>query len=173
MGEAYDVMALITNLFLSLLNTDFLLRAHSLDPDNMMIALSIAQCYIQDGLKRQSDNRQYLLAQGFAFLHRYYNARIASASASATSAAAAAAERQEAHYNLARTYHGVGLPHLAMEYYHLALLEKVEDEGEGKGKGVMGSQDISREAAFNLQQLCLVGGDLETVRLLGERYLVL
>ena len=60
-----------------------------------------------------------------------------------------------------------------MEYYHLALLEKVEDEGEGKGKGVMGSQDISREAAFNLQQLCLVGGDLETVRLLGERYLVL
>ena len=173
-------MALITNLFLSLLNTDFLLRAHSLDPDNMMIALSIAQCYIQDGLKRQSDNRQYLLAQGFAFLHRYYNARIASASASAsaTSAAAAAAERQEAHYNLARTYHGVGLPHLAMEYYHLALLEKVEEAAaageEGKkGKGTMGSQDISREAAFNLQQLCLVGGDMETVRLLGERYLVL
>ena len=157
----------------------------------MMIALSIAQCYIQDGLKRQSDNRQYLLAQGFAFLHRYYNARIAAASASrsgssssAAAVAAAAAERQEAHYNLARTYHGLGLPHLAMEYYRRALLEKVpcveespagnEGDGEeGKDRNVMGSQDISREAAFNLQQLCLVGGDMETVRLLGERYLVL
>ena len=167
----------MTGLVTYWLNADFLLRAHSLDPDNMMIALSIAQCYIQDGLKRQSDNRQYLLAQGFAFLHRYYNARIAAAS-SAASASAAATERQEAHYNLARTYHGVGLPHLAMEYYRLALLEKVEEAAaageEGKkGKGTMGSQDISREAAFNLQQLCLVGGDMETVRLLGERYLVL
>ena len=148
----------------------------------MMIALSIAQCYIQDGLKRQSDNRQYLLAQGFAFLHRYYNARIAAAAASrsgsSSSATAAAAERQEAHYNLARTYHGLGLPHLAMEYYRRALLEKVPGGEEGEGEGgkesdVMGSQDISREAAFNLQQLCLVGGDMETVRLLGEKYLVL
>lgn len=153
-----------------------------------MIALSIGQCYIQDGLKRQSDNRQYLIAQGFAFLHRYYDARISSP---LPLPSAAAAERQEAHYNLARTYHSVGIPHLAAEYYRRALQEGervVDGDGDGDGdwdmvvdgggvggggNNIMGSQDISREAAFNLQQLCLAGGDLETVRAVGERFLVI
>ncbi len=148
-----------------------------------MIVLSIGQCYIQGGLKRQSDNRQYLLAQGFAFLHCYYDARLAELS---SSSASAAAMRQEAHYNLARTYHGVGIPHLAAEYYRRALLEDVagleererdvEEEnggGSGRSSGIMGPQDISREAAFNLQQLCLAGGDMESVRAIGERFMAI
>ncbi|EMR71485.1 putative rna polymerase iii transcription factor tfiiic protein [Eutypa lata UCREL1] len=178
----YGHVLFISNSFTYALN--YLLRALSIDPTNTMIALSIGQCYIQDGLKRQSDNRQYLIAQGFAFLHRYYDARISSP---LPLPSAAAAERQEAHYNLARTYHSVGIPHLAAEYYRRALQEgeRVVD-GDGNGDGdwdmvvdggggnnIMGSQDISREAAFNLQQLCLAGGDLETVRAVGERFLVI
>ncbi|RYP72438.1 hypothetical protein DL771_004233 [Monosporascus sp. 5C6A] len=179
----YGHVLFISNSFTYALN--YLLRALSIDPSNTMIALSIGQCYIQDGLKRQSDNRQYLLAQGFAFLHRYYEARLLTASSSegATERATTkknpnpAALRQEAHYNLARTYHGVGIPHLAAEYYRRALLEEVPSEesgaGDDEGGVMMGSQDLSREAAFNLQQLCLAGGDMETVRALGERFLVI
>ncbi|RYO94267.1 hypothetical protein DL764_007865 [Monosporascus ibericus] len=180
----YGHVLFISNSFTYALN--YLLRALSIDPSNTMIALSIGQCYIQDGLKRQSDNRQYLLAQGFAFLHRYYEARLLAASSSegATGGATTkkknpnpAALRQEAHYNLARTYHGVGIPHLAAEYYRRALLEEVPGKENGRGGdedgGIMGSQDLSREAAFNLQQLCLAGGDMETVRALGDRFLVI
>ncbi|RYP54600.1 hypothetical protein DL768_000660 [Monosporascus sp. mg162] len=178
----YGHVLFISNSFTYALN--YLLRALSIDPSNTMIALSIGQCYIQDGLKRQSDNRQYLLAQGFAFLHRYYEARLLAASSSegamegaATKNPNPAALRQEAHYNLARTYHGVGIPHLAAEYYRRALLEEVPGEenggGDDEGGAIMGSQDLSREAAFNLQQLCLAGGDMEAVRALGERFLVI
>lgn len=164
----YGHILFISNSFTFALN--YFVRAYALDPDNLMINLSIGQAYLHHALKRQSENRQHSIAQGFAFLHRYYDARLASPTATTIS-------RQEAHYNMARSYHAVGLIHLAAQYYRRVFLE-IEAEGRG-GFGADGvtvelaSEDLAREAAFNLQQCCLIGGDIEAMRDIAERWLVL
>ncbi|KAI1816026.1 hypothetical protein GGS20DRAFT_540629 [Poronia punctata] len=154
----YGHILFVSNSFTYALN--YFLRAYSIDPTNQMILLSVGQCYIHYALKRQSENRQYLLVQGFVFLHRYYDIKIASEDA---------AERQEAHYNMARSYHAIGIPHLAAEYYQRVLRDPPEDARSN----VLGQSDLSREAAYNLQQICWAGGDLEAVKRLSERYLAL
>ncbi|KAI1755350.1 hypothetical protein F4782DRAFT_488209 [Xylaria castorea] len=154
----YGHILFVSNSFTYALN--YFLRAYSLDPANQMILLSVGQCYIHYALKRQSENRQYLLIQGFVFLHRYYNLKAASPDA---------AERQEAHYNMARSYHAIGIPHLAAEFYQRVL----RDIPDGSEPSVFGDSDISKEAAYNLQQICWTGGDLDAVKVLSERYLTL
>ncbi|KAI0435158.1 hypothetical protein F5Y09DRAFT_293878 [Xylaria sp. FL1042] len=155
----YGHILFVSNSFTYALN--YFLRAYSIDPENHMILLSVGQCYIHYALKRQSENRQYLLVQGFVFLHRYYDLKISSADA---------AERQEAHYNMARSYHAVGIPHLAAEFYQRVLHDAPDDGSEST---VLGKSDLSQEAAYNLQQICWAGGDLEAARRLTERYLTL
>ncbi|KAI1327834.1 hypothetical protein F5Y16DRAFT_370410 [Xylariaceae sp. FL0255] len=154
----YGHILFVSNSFTYALN--YFLRARSIDPDNFMIQMSVGQCYIHYALKRQSENRQYLLVQGFSFLHKYYEARAASEDT---------AERQEAHYNMARSYHAIGINHIAAMYYQRAL----EDAPSAlkDGDRYREHSDLSREAAFNLQQICLAGGDLEAFRKLGEKYL--
>jgi len=125
-----------------------------------MVLLSVGQCYIHYALKRQSENRQYLLVQGFVFLHRYYDLKIASPDA---------AERQEAHYNMARSYHAIGIPHLAAEFYQRALRDPPDDSESS----ILEQTDLTREAAYNLQQICWAGGDLEAVKSISEKYLSL
>ncbi|KAI1310980.1 hypothetical protein F5Y03DRAFT_344639 [Xylaria venustula] len=154
----YGHILFVSNSFTYALN--YFLRAYSVDPTNHMILLSVGQCYIHYALKRQSENRQYLLIQGFVFLHRYYDLKASSAEA---------AERQEAHYNMARSYHAVGIPHLAAEFYQRVLRDTLDDSEPS----VLGNNDLSREAAYNLQQICWAGGDLQAVKSLGERYLIL
>ncbi|KAI1176338.1 hypothetical protein F4777DRAFT_547312 [Nemania sp. FL0916] len=154
----YGHILFISNSFTYALN--YFLRAYSIDPTNHMILLSVGQCYIHYALKRQSENRQYLLIQGFVFLHRYYDLKVSSADA---------AERQEAHYNMARSYHAIGIPHLAAEFYR-RVLHDIPDDSE---PGILGRSDLSQEAAYNLQQICWSGGDLEAVKALSERYLTL
>ncbi|KAI0402894.1 hypothetical protein F4802DRAFT_608378 [Xylaria palmicola] len=154
----YGHILFVSNSFTYALN--YFLRAYSIDPANQMILLSVGQCYIHYALKRQSENRQYLLIQGFVFLHRYYDLKVSSADA---------AERQEAHYNMARSYHAIGIPHLAAEFYQRVL----RDRPHGADPTVFGNSDISQEAAYNLQQICWAGGDLEAMQALSERYLTL
>ncbi|KAI0202148.1 hypothetical protein F4808DRAFT_422090 [Astrocystis sublimbata] len=183
----YGHILFISNSFTYALN--YFYRAHSIDPQNQMVLLSVGQCYIHYALKRQSENRQYLLIQGFVFLRRYYNLKLASPHA---------AERQEGHYNMARSYHAIGIPHLAAEYYRRVLSDipdadadadvtmggcDIDEGADGAGDGlsgngngrrsVFGNKDISMEAAFNLQQLCWAGGDLEAVKKLSEKHLTL
>ncbi|KXJ94601.1 hypothetical protein Micbo1qcDRAFT_193734 [Microdochium bolleyi] len=183
----YGHVLFISNSFTYALN--YFQRAYAVDPHNPMIILSIGQCYVHYALKRQSENRQHIIAQGFLFLHQYYDMRcgISSSALSSSLPPPTPAQRQEAHYNLARTYHAVGLPHLAVEYYLRVLRDvppppprrRVEDAGEqeegeaGSGKAIMGSDDLTKEAAFNLQQICFAGGDLQGMRELGEKYLAL
>ncbi|KAI1082231.1 TPR-like protein [Whalleya microplaca] len=154
----YGHVLFISNSFTYALN--YFLRAYSLDQNNSMVNLSVGHCYVHYALKRQSENRQYLLAQGFHFLHQYYEL---------TASSPSAAQRQEAHYNLARSYHSVGIPHIAADYYRRALRD-VPDDSEN---GIMGGNDLSREAAYNLQQICWAGGDLGAVKNIAEKYLVI
>ncbi|KAI0165809.1 hypothetical protein GGR57DRAFT_448833 [Xylariaceae sp. FL1272] len=149
----YGHILFVSNSFTYALN--YFLRAYSIDPTNQMILLSIGQCYIHYALKRQSENRQYLLVQGFVFLHRYYDLKVASEDP---------IERQEAHYNMARSYHAVGIPHFAADFYQRTLRD-------GKELNIDGDDDLSHEAAYNLQQICYASGDMEAVKKLGEKYL--
>lgn len=125
-----------------------------------MVLLTIGHCYVHYALKRQSENRQYLLSQGFLFLHKYYKLKQGSLDA---------AQRQEAHFNLARSYHAIGLTHLAAKFYQLALQEVPDDSDNG----IMGRNDLTLEAAYNLQHICWTGGDIDAVKNIAEKYLVL
>ncbi|KAI2470582.1 TPR-like protein [Annulohypoxylon bovei var. microspora] len=154
----YGNILFISNSFTYALN--YFMRAHSLDPYNTMVILSVGNCYVYYALKRQAENRQYLLTQGFHFLHQYYELKLASPDT---------AQRQEAHYNLARSYHAVGIPHLAAEYYRRTLQEVPDDSGNG----VMGKNDLTREAAYNMAQICWTGGDVDAIKAVTEQYLVL
>ncbi|KAI1337789.1 hypothetical protein F5Y15DRAFT_144065 [Xylariaceae sp. FL0016] len=160
----YGHILFVSNSFIYALN--YFLRALSLDPNSMLANLSVGHCYLHYAFKRQSENRQYHLIQAFVFLHKYYEGQIASSDATV---------RQEAHYNMARSYHAIGVYHLATEYYQRALRERPGDES---GHGTSGSdstenEDLSREAAYNLLQICWAAGDTKAARSLAERYLML
>lgn len=138
------------------------MRAASIDPTNPMINLSLGIGYIHYGLKRQATNRQYLLMQGFAFLGKYYAHRSVSADP---------AERQEAHFNMGRAYHIIGLGPLAAEYY-TRVLEDVRAGGKHVAPGI-GREDLALEAAYNIKTICFAVGDLEGARAVTDEWLVL
>lgn len=119
-----------------------------------MINLSIGLGYVHYGLKRQSENRQFHVMQGLSFLFRYYESRHVSPRVE---------ERQEAHYNVARAYNMLGLAHLALPYY-LRVLE------EAKGSSVT-REDLARDAAYNLQNIYAMGGNLELAKLVTANWL--
>jgi general transcription factor 3C polypeptide 3 (transcription factor C subunit 4) len=149
-------------------------RAASLDPSNPLINLSTGLAYVHYALKRQATNRQYLLTQGFAFLFRYYRDRLDDADArERETGKRMVAQRQEAHFNIARAYSLIGLGNLAVEYYKKVLEEGPVDEGEGEEGGMMGSEDLRVEAAFNVRTLCYLLGDVEGARGVAGRWLVL
>ncbi len=79
--------------------SDYLFRAYALDPQNPMINMFIGLSYIHYALKRQSANRQYYIMQGLSFLFIYYDLRQKSG---------VLQEKQEAEYNVARTFHLLG-----------------------------------------------------------------
>lgn len=122
-----------------------------------MINLSLGLCYVHYALKRQADNRQHLIMQGFTFLFTYYDSRKQSSRP---------AERQEADYNIARTYHLLGLTHLALPYYSSVL--QASDEGQ-----IPVAEDLAVEAAYNMQTLYAMSGNMMLSRAITEKYLAL
>lgn len=124
-----------------------------------MINLSIALSYVQHAVKRQADNRHHHIMQGFAFLSRYYDIRSASGDA---------VEQQEAEYNIARTYHLLGLTHSAITYYKRCL--DLSDVAQ-KDHTQKDTDDFSREAAVALQGLWATAGDHGKARQLTRAWL--
>jgi general transcription factor 3C polypeptide 3 (transcription factor C subunit 4) len=164
---------------------NYFFRAYDLDDQNPAVLLSIALCYIHHSLKRQSDNRHYLIMQGLSFMHEYRRVRERKGSR--------LQERQEMEFNFARVWHLLGLAHLAVEGYQrvLALGEQIQTEAQpltGPADGsdiVMGDtdgapqggipfvEDFSREAAAALQNIFALSGDLESAREVTSRFLVI
>ena len=126
-----------------------------------MINLSLALGYIHYALKRQSENRHYLIMQGLSFLFAYYDLRHSCGSLQ---------EKQEAEYNVARTYHMLGLAHLAIPFYQRCL-ELRQDLYNSEPEIVV--QDFSRDAAVALQGIWAQGGNTETARAVTERWLII
>jgi general transcription factor 3C polypeptide 3 (transcription factor C subunit 4) len=154
-------------------------RALALQPDNIAVNLSIATMWIQNSMKRQTDNRHFGITQGVSAMSRYYDLRIKTGKA---------AHRQEAEYNVARMWHCLGLTHLAVPAYEkvLELSEAVRAEwqeevdaerekgGENKDGGNWGDcEDFALEAAFALQGCHALVGNFEAAARIGEEWLVL
>ncbi|KAM0202550.1 hypothetical protein ACHAQD_009307, partial [Fusarium lateritium] len=90
----------------------YFLRSQALDPQNLMVNLSLGLAYVHYGLKRQSTNRQYLLLQGQSYLSQY--AKLGS------SENANDFSKAEAYYNIGRLFHLLSINYLALEYYSKA-----------------------------------------------------
>ena len=127
---------------------DYFFRAYALDPSNPMINLCLALGYLHYALKRQSENRHYLIMQGIAFLFAYFEFRQTSGSV---------LEIQEANFNVGRACEMLGLTHLAVDSYRqcLALNDLVIASG-----GDESLENYATDAAFALQRLSLASGDI-------------
>lgn len=115
-----------------------------------MLNLSIALAYIHHSLKRQSDNRHYFIMQGLHFLFKYYDIR---------KAAPKPEQRQEAEYNVGRTFHLIGLNHLAVPYYERTLQVAAEAQVNGN---IASAPDLkfTRDAAYNLRTMYAMTGNM-------------
>ena len=146
---------------LILTNEGYFYRAYALNPTNPMITLSLALGYTHYAIKRQSENRHYLLLQGFSFLSAYYDIRRESN---------VPAERQEAEFNVGRMYHMLGLTHLAIPHYEKCLEMDVQFHGT-TDEGFR--EKFTIEAAFALQVLWASNGEMGMARKVTEKWLVL
>lgn len=120
-----------------------------------MIKLSIGLGYVHYGLKRQAENRQFHIMQGLTFLLDYYETRRASQHVE---------ERQEASYNVARAYHMLGLSHLALPYY-VEVLDDAQSATE--------QEDLAIDAAFNLQTIYSMGGNMKMTQHITDTWLTI
>lgn len=170
--EALDVALLMLYGHILLTSTsytyalNYFLRAVALDPTNPMVNLSTAIAYVHYGMKRQAENRQFILAQGMHFMFEYYRTR---------SRSPYILERLEAHYNVARCYHLLGIFHLAAEFYARVLGEAESHRREAEAreeKGVL-LREFVYESAVNMRTYSLTNGDFEGARALTETWLVL
>ncbi|PLB46637.1 TPR-like protein [Aspergillus steynii IBT 23096] len=174
------------NSFVPALN--YLFRAYDLDDQNPAVLLSIGLCYIHQSLKRQSENRHYLIMQGLSFMHEYRRVR--------EQKGTLFSERQEMEFNFARVWHMLGIAHLAVEGYEkvLTLTEEQkqtqqtqngsdvtmadvqvsqEQEHEQEQEKTPFVEDFSREAAVALQNIYALSGDLKSAQEVTAKYLVI
>lgn len=170
--EALDVALLMLYGHILLTSTsytyalNYFLRAATLDPANPMVNLSAGIAYVHYGMKRQAENRQFILAQGMHYMFEYYERRARSADV---------VERLEAHYNVARCYHLLGIYHLAAEFYARVLAEAGEHQRaaeEREEKGIV-RREFVYESAVNMRAFSLTNGDFDGARALTETWLVL
>jgi general transcription factor 3C polypeptide 3 (transcription factor C subunit 4) len=165
------------NSFTNALN--YLFRAFALDPDNPVILLSIGLSYIHNSLKRQAENRHYMILQGLSFMQEYRRVREQSS---------VPQQRQEMEFNFARVYQLLGLGHLAVQGYEkcLAIGEEIvastrKQEQNGSQRGDSSSppapsqepENFTQEAAYALQTVYALSGELGMAKQVTERWLVL
>jgi general transcription factor 3C polypeptide 3 (transcription factor C subunit 4) len=147
-------------------------RTLAMYPDDICVNLSIATMWVQNSMKRQTENRHFGIMQGLAFLYRYYELRTASGRA---------CDCQEAEYNVARMWHNLGLIHLAMPAYEkvLELSGQVQEEWLAN-RASLGSEsvdddaeDFAKEAAFALQSIYALDRNDEAANAITEEWLVI
>jgi general transcription factor 3C polypeptide 3 (transcription factor C subunit 4) len=146
---------------------NYYFRAFAITPDDAILNLSIGIVYIQHAMKRLSENRQYQIQQGLAFINRYYELRTKDN---------IAIHCQEAEFNFARVWHGLGLVSHAIPAYErcIALSERVESEAKDQCTDMScGHEDFKHEAAFAIQSIYAVSGNYEDAKNVTESVLVI
>ncbi|OCF32590.1 hypothetical protein I317_00359 [Kwoniella heveanensis CBS 569] len=131
----------------------YLFRAFEIDQYNPFICFLIAQAFFGRATNRQSDNRNYQIAQGLAFLTRYRKLSPQDP-----------ASLEEVEYNYGRSFHGLGVPHLAVDHYE-RVLSSVEKRIEAsEDPEAIRSSSLAYEAAHNLMLLYATAGNNKLVR---------
>ncbi|KAH0298971.1 TPR-like protein, partial [Aureobasidium melanogenum] len=156
---------------------NYYFRALTLDPDNVSINLCIATAYMQMAMKRQAENRHWQIYQGVAFLQRYVALRMKTGQAIL---------EQEAVYNVGRSWHLLGIMHLAIPEYEkcLALADRVrkearekkrqeESDGQGDDQEEVDPEEFTQEAAFALMHILAMNSNEKAARKIAEKYLVM
>ncbi|KAL2753820.1 hypothetical protein ACRALDRAFT_1064970 [Sodiomyces alcalophilus JCM 7366] len=127
---------------------NYFLRARSLDPGNPMVNLSVGLGYVHHGLKRQSENRQYLIMQGLSCIFEYLCCRNAGTQG----------ERVEACYVTARVFHILGLQHLANGWYN-----RVFEGSMPKPHGAASIQDTRCYTGYNKYLLLVISDNVAEI----------
>ena len=146
---------------------NYYFRAFALTPNDPILNLSIGTAYIQHAMKRLSENRQFQIQQGLAFVYRYYDLRTKTGSAVLC---------QEAEFNVGRVWHGLGLVTHALPAYErcIQLSERVRMEAEDRCQGEdWGHEDFATEAAFAIQSIYAVSGNFSAAQKVTRDVLVL
>ncbi|CAO2656315.1 Nn.00g051180.m01.CDS01 [Neocucurbitaria sp. VM-36] len=146
---------------------NYYFRAFAITPEDPVLNLSIGVAYIQHAMKRLSENRQYQIQQGLAFVYRYYELRTKDD---------IAIHCQEAEFNVGRMWHGLGLVTLALPAYErcIELRMRVKQEAEDRcSNGSWAHEDFATEAAFAIQSIYAVSGNFEGARKITEDVLVI
>jgi general transcription factor 3C polypeptide 3 (transcription factor C subunit 4) len=160
---------------------NYYFRALTLDPSNISTNLCIATAYLQMAMKRQSENRHWQIYQGLAFLNRYAELR---------KKTGLKIHEQEAVYNVGRSWHLLGIMHLAIPEYEkcLALAEGVREEarerkrledsdgGEGEDEEEeeeVDPEEFTQEAAFALMHILAMNSNEKAAKRIADKYLVM
>lgn len=157
---------------------NYYFRALAMRPRDPTLLLCIGTAYVMGAMKRQSENRHWMVLQGLGFLGRYRRVRTRMVEEMGREV-----YRQEAEYNIARAWHFLGLTHLAIRGYRrcLALRVKLEKDREERGTGMdvdgreedMDVEEYTQEAALGLINIYITTEQPARARSVAEKYLVI
>ncbi|EIW71252.1 hypothetical protein TREMEDRAFT_27203, partial [Tremella mesenterica DSM 1558] len=131
----------------------YFMRAYQVDQYNPFICLLIAQAFFGRSMNRQSDNRNFQMAQGLAFLTKYRELSLKDP-----------ISQEEVEYNFGRAFHGIGIPHLAIVHYERVLdsiKKRMEQSDDPEG---IRKDSFAMESAHNLMLLYTSSGNIKLVK---------
>ncbi|WWC86899.1 uncharacterized protein L201_001778 [Kwoniella dendrophila CBS 6074] len=131
----------------------YLFRAFELDQYNPFLCLLISQAFFGRSMNRQSDNRNYQIAQGMAFLTRY---RKLSSPDEIT--------QEEVEYNYGRSFHGIGINHLAITHYERVLKSVEKRMNESMDPEAIREKSLAYQSAHNLMLLYAISENQKLVK---------
>ncbi|GMK54381.1 hypothetical protein CspeluHIS016_0109670 [Cutaneotrichosporon spelunceum] len=143
----------------------YFMRAYEVNPHDHFLCFLIAQAFFGRATNRQSDNRNYQIAQGLAFLSRY---RKLSPQDSQS--------LEEVEYNFGRSFHGLGVMHLAVTHYERVLTSvrsRMDAEPTNEDRELVRQSSLAWESAHNLVLIYTTSGSLDLVRRVSDEWLAL
>ncbi|CAI4062748.1 hypothetical protein N7582_002209 [Saccharomyces uvarum] len=143
----YAVLLYSSRGFLSALQ--YLTRLEEDIPDDPMVNLLMGLSHIHRAMQRLTAQRHFQILHGLRYLYRYYTIR---------KSLYTDLEKQEADYNLGRSFHLIGLVSIAVEYYN-KVLENYDDE------------KLKKHAAYNCIIIYQQSGNAQLADKLMEEYL--
>ncbi|KAK4685298.1 general transcription factor 3C polypeptide 3 (transcription factor C subunit 4), partial [Tremellales sp. Uapishka_1] len=130
-------------------------RAYEQNQYDPFICLSIAQAYFGRSMNRQADNKHYQIAQGLAFLTRYRKL-----------SAKDAKSQEEVEYNYGRSFHSIGVLHLATVHYERVLASVRSRMDVSQDPEEIRQTSLAFEAAHNL---VLIYAAVDSTELVKQR----
>ncbi|SSD58409.1 related to Transcription factor tau 131 kDa subunit [Saccharomycodes ludwigii] len=128
----------------------YLSRIEKQVSDDPMFNLMMGLSYIHRSMQRLTPNRHFQILHGFRYLYQYYDLK---ANSNDT------IDKQEASYNIGRSFHLLGLLTPAVKYYYEVLDSKFKD------------RRLKKHAAYNLVLIFNESGNTRLSSWLIEHYL--